>query len=728
MPAHNLNFYAKWVPQKHTVNFHANQNVDSDVVKSIKVSHNNTIPAAEVPIHDESNFLGWYTYIGGNFVKFDLSTAVQSNLDLYPVWSSDDFRVTYNLNGGNGTAPVDSNKYLANSQAVVLPIPAGATPSGKVFLGWKIDNEGQMYHPNDKITITDHIELFAQWGNLNESTKIVYNGNGGLHNGSDRIERTVPNNVNHTIEGNVFVRDSFIFVGWNTKADGSGNSYQPGENIMIDKTNEDTENILYAMWVESKIDVIATKKWVGGHSVDHKPVNIELYRKIAGGVDALVNVTPSINPPGGTSEEFVYTWSNLDKYDSLGNLYIYSVKEIGVPNGYESVVSGSGYNFTITNTYHNFKNVETKKYWYGVSGPSDKPKIWFTLYRTTTTGTDERVPGLNPVSIPAGNDSFHWQNLIAADPDGNPYTFYVKETDAAGNDYTPPGFEKVETGLSVYNYKGSRTISFTVIKDWTNVTEMYQTEITVQLKRDGVNFGDPIKLNSANGWSYTWTDLEKYKNQTEMYDYTVEENLSDLHPYVTLDTILYSGYNTGSTSKEATIKNKFVVPIDGEAEATKVWVNGPTPRPTVWFRLYRNIAAGPIEPVPEAVIKELPNGTTTVKWTNLAKTNPLGIPYVFTVREVDADGNDFTPENYTKVENGLTVTNTYKIPTDGEAEATKVWVNGPTPRPTVWFKLYRQIEGGLAEEVPGAEIKELADGTTCLLYTSCTNLQCCSCQ
>ena len=63
-----------------------------------------------------------------------------------------------------------------------------------------------------------------------------------------------------------------------------------------DRINEDTENILYAMWVESKTDVVATKKWVGGHSVDHKPVNIELYRKIAAGVDALVNVTPSISP------------------------------------------------------------------------------------------------------------------------------------------------------------------------------------------------------------------------------------------------------------------------------------------------------------------------------------------------------------------------------------------------------------------------------------------------
>ena len=262
MPAHNLNFYAKWTPEKHTVKFHKNQNVGSEVIETVEVANGSTVSQSDAPSVEQENFLGWYTYIGESFVKYDFSTAVQSDLDLYPVWASDDFRVTYNLNGGSGTAPVDLNKYLVNSEAVVLPIPAGAAPTGKVFLGWKIGNTGQMYHPNDKLTITDNIVLVAQWGNLNESTKIVYNGNGGLHNGSDRIERTVPNNVNHTIEGNVFVRDSFIFVGWNTKADGSGNSYQPGENIMIDKINEDTENILYAMWVESKTCLLYTSRCV----------------------------------------------------------------------------------------------------------------------------------------------------------------------------------------------------------------------------------------------------------------------------------------------------------------------------------------------------------------------------------------------------------------------------------------------------------------------------------
>jgi len=61
-------------------------------------------------------------------------------------------------------------------------------------------------------------------------------------------------------------------------------------------------------------------------------------------------------------------------------------------------------------------------------------------------------------------------------------------------------------------------------------------------------------------------------------------------------------------------------------------------------------------------LKELDSSTTEVTWCGLYDKDEFGNPYIFTVREVDAEGNDWTPDNYTKVENGLNVTNTYVIP------------------------------------------------------------------
>jgi len=127
--------------------------------------------------------------------------------------------------------------------------------------------------------------------------------------------------------------------------------------------------------------------------------------------------------------------------------------------------------------------------------------------------------------------------------------------------------------------------------------------------------------------------------------------------------------------------------------------------------------------VPGAERKELANGTTSVTWNNLAKTDINGNAYTFSVKEVTATGEDFnTPQTTPKTESGLTVTNIYQSPTDGTATATKTWVNGPATHPTVWFKLYRNIEGGQVEEVPVAEapIQELANGTTSVTWNNLT--------
>ncbi|NLJ79228.1 MAG: Cna B-type domain-containing protein [Tissierellia bacterium] len=157
--------------------------------------------------------------------------------------------------------------------------------------------------------------------------------------------------------------------------------------------------------------------------------------------------------------------------------------------------------------------------------------------------------------------------------------------------------------------------------------------------------------------------------------------------------------------------------IKTNVKGTKQWEDGPQEKPNTWFKLYRQIEDGNEEKVPGAGIKKLIDGATEVEWTDLDKTDINGNPYIFSIKEVDEKGNDFEPANYTKSEDGLTVTNKYIIPTNGEAKATKIWVDGPQEKPTIWFKLYRQTEGSNEEEVPDVEIKELIDGVTEVEWT-----------
>lgn len=131
------------------------------------------------------------------------------------------------------------------------------------------------------------------------------------------------------------------------------------------------------------------------------------------------------------------------------------------------------------------------------------------------------------------------------------------------------------------------------------------------------------------------------------------------------------------------IVNKAETPTakDIKVTAKKVWQGGAEPRPTIYFQLERqagNTQANNWTKV--AGLKELANGTTSVEFT-VPDRDQTGALYTYRVKEVDANGNDFVPENYTKVENGLTVSNTYQAPAPPPAPETinisvkKEWLN-----------------------------------------------------
>ena len=124
--------------------------------------------------------------------------------------------------------------------------------------------------------------------------------------------------------------------------------------------------------------------------------------------------------------------------------------------------------------------------------------------------------------------------------------------------------------------------------------------------------------------------------------------------------------------------SRYVIPTTGTATATKKWVDGPSPKPIIWFRLHRKTAMGSWEVVPGAEIKKVtakPDGTLSASWDGLATTDIYGNAYEFGVMEGRLDGTTFTPvvpENYTATEQpSLNIVNTYDPPADATFIATK---------------------------------------------------------
>nr|WP_069724761.1 Cna B-type domain-containing protein [Staphylococcus aureus] len=105
-----------------------------------------------------------------------------------------------------------------------------------------------------------------------------------------------------------------------------------------------------------------------------------------------------------------------------------------------------------------------------------------------------------------------------------------------------------------------------------------------------------------------------------------------------------------------TIENAKAIEKTKDVSAQKVWEGTQKVKPTIYFKLYKQDDNQNTTPVDKAEIKKLEDGTTKVTWSNLPENDKNGKAIKYLVKEVNAQGEDTTPEGYTKKENGLVET------------------------------------------------------------------------
>ncbi len=90
------------------------------------------------------------------------------------------------------------------------------------------------------IAVVAAVALGMGNGGNDDSQYVVYHGNGGQYQGKDTINST----TEVVLSYNLFTRDNYHCVGWNTKADGSGVSYAPYDEVKLGTH-------LYAQWSDA---------------------------------------------------------------------------------------------------------------------------------------------------------------------------------------------------------------------------------------------------------------------------------------------------------------------------------------------------------------------------------------------------------------------------------------------------------------------------------------------
>ena len=309
MPANDVNLYAKWVVSPVSVTVKDNDAQGSELQKIDKIDYGNTVNVKQLPtVVDSDNntiqegsdvtynvpkgytWIGWATKENGIYTLFNFDTHLTKDYTLYPyIITNSKYTITYNAGNGRGSV-IDEKSYAAGSYADVKSGSSLTAPAGSLFLNWQVetpdpDKEGDWIatdtylYPNDKYLMTSDVKLVAHYipnpqlvylnyySNLSdEDTSYV------AYNKDDVINNSLVTLADSTILGNLVPTDSntnLVFDGWNTKRDGSGQTYSAGNKVRIDKDPENggPVNCLYAQW-KYKVN-LTVKKDVTGNQGDH---------------------------------------------------------------------------------------------------------------------------------------------------------------------------------------------------------------------------------------------------------------------------------------------------------------------------------------------------------------------------------------------------------------------------------------------------------------------------
>ena len=258
----NLTLYAIWTPATgggnvyFTVFFNANGGEGSPIAPITgNAGYGITLPDGSGFSKYGYVFAGWSTMSCGSGALFPAGhegVAFVGNVSLFAMWtpeggSGDDsvhFTVEFNLHRGEGNIPP-----ITGNAGYGITLPDGSELSryGYTFAGWSTRPGGQgVIFPGgyEGAVFARDVTLYAMWVPIGTVFAVTFDPNGGVGLGPLPVMANagesviLPNQRQFSMHG-------YIFEGWNTLADGSGNAHSAGEEFTP------TGNLtLFAMWEE----------------------------------------------------------------------------------------------------------------------------------------------------------------------------------------------------------------------------------------------------------------------------------------------------------------------------------------------------------------------------------------------------------------------------------------------------------------------------------------------
>ena len=466
------------------------------------------------------------------------------------------------------------------------------------------------------------------------------------------------------MNGNTVVRTVTLNAGNNwtakvtglaKKANGTDIAYSWSEGSMptgyslTDTSVDGTVTTLTNTYAPEETSVSVRKVWDDSSNQDGiRPasVTVQLY------ADGTASGAPvDLNAANNWS----HTWTKLAKKANKTDIE-YTVDEVSVPEGYTKTVSANEAKteYVITNTHVTETTEATvKKVWNDSNDQDGKRPAKLTV---------NLMNGNTVVSTVTLSEENGWEATVSNLPkkENGTVISYSWSEGSMPEGYSLEGSVTSGTVTTLTNKYAPEETSVSVRKVWTdsdNQDGIRPDSITVQLKADGKESGEPVELNEANNWTHTWNGLAKKASGTEI-EYSVDE------------VSVPGGYTKTVTANEN--KTEYTITNTHETEKTEATVK------KVWNDSNNQDGTRPVE-----LTVNLMNGNAVVDTVTLKEANDWSATVGNLEKKAGGKDIEYTwtegsmPEGYKLTDtrkNGTvtTLTNTY-APEKVSITGTKTW-------------------------------------------------------
>ena len=242
----SVTLYAQWKANDYTVTFDSNTGTGIMPAQTLTYDKKTTL-TQNAFTKTGYTFLNWNTKADGSGTSYTdkaevKNIAASGNITLYAIWQANSYKISYNNTTGEGTMSTQNATYDKD----VTLLENEFTKQGYIFDGWNTKEDGTGTTYQDKQTVKNlvpsgNITLYAMW--VKNYYTVVFDNNTGT---GKMVNQRITYDEEALLTENLFQKEGYTFVYWNTKADGSGTTYQ---NKAVVKNLKESGNItLYAIW------------------------------------------------------------------------------------------------------------------------------------------------------------------------------------------------------------------------------------------------------------------------------------------------------------------------------------------------------------------------------------------------------------------------------------------------------------------------------------------------